>query len=340
METKKLYVVIPNWNGAARIQACLDSLEAQTQAHEVVVVDNGSIDSSIEIIKKNYPDVHIIRHSKNKGFTGGVNPGIEYAMQHAAEYVALLNNDAVADKNWLKNLVRFLDDQPKAAVATSKICDSEKTHLDSTGDIYTIWGLPYPRGRGEEYGTQYDNDKWVFGASGGASLYRIKALEQVGLFDNNFFAYYEDVDLSFRLQLAGWQIGYVPAAEVYHEISATSRQIKGFATYHTMKNLPMLFWKNVPGPLMPKIFPRFGLLYFSITASALARGQIIPVIKGVTMSILLWPKILIQRYEIQHQRRVNVSYIDSMISQDLPPNAHKLRRLRAGWWKIVRRKAT
>lgn len=332
---QKAYVVIPNWNGADRLRVCLDSLISQTQKHEVIVVDNGSIDESVEIIEKNYPEVVLIRHSKNLGFTGGVNPGIKYAMEQKGQYVALLNNDAVAHKDWLKKLVDFLDGNPKVGIATSKICDAEKTHLDSTGDIYTIWGLPYPRGRGEPYSDKYDKDILIFGASGGASLYRIEMLEQIGIFDNDFFAYYEDIDISFRAQLAGWKVAYVPGAEVYHEISATSSQIKGFATYHTLKNLPMLMWKNVPWALMPKVFPRFVLLHLSISASALSRGQVGPVFKGVFMSILLWPKKLAQRYRIQRSRRVPISYIDSIITHDLPPNANKLRRLRSKWQKLV-----
>lgn len=328
---------MPNWDGADRLRACLDSLVAQAQEHVVIVVDNGSVDESVDIVEKDYPEAILIRHSKNLGFTGGVNAGIKYAMEQKGEYVALVNNDAVADKRWLKNLVGFLDNNPKAGIATSKICDAKKIHLDSTGEYYTSWALPFPRGRGEPYSDKYDKDTWIFGASGGASLYRIETLEQIGIFDDDFFAYYEDIDISFRAQLAGWKVAYVPAAEVYHEISATSSQIKGFATYHTLKNLPMLMWKNVPWTLMPKIFPRFLVLYLSISASALARGQIVPVLKGVTMSILLWPKKMAQRYQIKKNRVVSVSYISSIIDKDLPPNATKLRRLRAKWHSPVRR---
>jgi GT2 family glycosyltransferase len=299
-----------------------------------VVVDNGSKDESLNIIENEYPGAVLIRHSKNKGFSGGVNAGIKYAIEQKATYVALLNNDAVAEKYWLTHLVEFLDNSPKAGIATSKICDDKKTHLDSTGDLYTIWGLPFPRGRGEPYSTKYDKDTWVFGASGGASLYRVKMLEGIGLFDESFFAYYEDVDLSFRAQLAGWKVGYVPNAEVLHEISATSSQIKDFATYHTLKNLPLLLWKNVPWSLMPKIWPRLVLAYGGFVASTLARGQFGALLKGLFMGIILWPKALAQRYKIQKNRKVYVSYINSMITHDLPPNADKLRVFRSKWWRL------
>jgi GT2 family glycosyltransferase len=336
---KKVYVVIPNWNGADRLRRCLDSLKTQTLDHQVIVVDNGSVDDSVAMVEKEFSEVHLILHKKNKGFSGGVNPGINYSIEQGGEYVALLNNDAVADKDWLKNLAGFLKDNPETGIATSKICDDKKTHLDSTGDLYTVWGLPFPRGRGEPYSDKYDKDTLVFGASGGASLYRIKMLKEIGLFDEDFFAYYEDVDISFRAQLAGWKIAYVPSAEVYHQISATSSQIKGFATYHTLKNLPLLLWKNVPWRLMPKVLPRLILAYLFIAGRALSRGQFGPFFKGIIMGIILWPKKLIERYKIQRTRKVPIAYIDSIITHDLPPNAAKLRAVRGKWWKLRRKRS-
>jgi GT2 family glycosyltransferase len=233
--------------------------------------------------------------------------------------------------------VDFLEEHPQAGIVTSKILEAGGEELDSTGDIYTTWGLPYPRGRGEIDKKQYDDQTWVFAASGGASLYRVDMLKQIGLFDQDFFAYYEDIDISYRAQLHGWKVGYEPKAKVFHQIGATSSKIKGFATYHTLKNLPMLLWKNVPWALMPKILPRFILLHFSITISALSRGQIASVFKGVSMSIILWPKKLVQRYKIQRNRKVSVDYINSIIIHDLPPNAYKLRRLRGMWQGSARR---
>ncbi len=334
MDALKVYVVVPNWNGAGRLPACLDSLKDQTQAHRVIIVDNGSVDDSVELIEKEYPEAILIKHNKNKGFAGGVNAGIRYAIEHKAEYVALLNNDAVADKDWLKHLVGFLDDNKKAGIVTSKILEAGGKTLDSTGDIYTTWGLPFPRGRNEEDESQYDKQIWVFGASGGASLYRVKLFEEIGLFDEDFFAYFEDIDISFRAQLAGWKVGYEPKATVLHQISATSAPIKGFATYHTLKNLPLLLWKNVPWKLMPTIWPRLTLIYISIAARALTRGLFAAFFKGVFMSLALWPKKLFERYRIQNSRKVSIEYLKSIITYDLPPNAHNMRSVREKWWRL------
>lgn len=333
----KTSVVVPNWNGKDSLGACLASLKAQSLQAQIIVVDNGSDDGSAEFVSQNFPGIALVQNSKNLGFAGGVNVGIKQAMSAGDDYVALLNNDAVADKDWLKNLVACLDAKAQAGIATAKICNSNKTALDSTGDLYTIWGLPYPRGRGETDVNKYDSSTEVFGASGGASIYRLKMLQQIGLFDEDFFAYYEDVDLSFRAQLAGWKVRYVPTAMAYHEISATSNKIKGFATYHTLKNLPLLMWKNVPWAIMPKVWPRLALAYLGICGRVLLRGQFGAFFKGTAMGTILLPKKWVQRYKIQKDRKVTPVYINSMITHDLPPNANNLRRLRSGWWKLTRK---
>jgi GT2 family glycosyltransferase len=335
----KVSVVIPNWNGEADLPDCLDSLLAQGLKPHIIVVENASTDNSAQLLRQKYPQVEVLPQTKNRGFAGGVNPGIKKSIEDDYQYVALLNNDAAADKDWLLALCAFLDSNGRIGIAASTIKDKKDGALDSTGEMYSIWGLPFPRGRGEKASGQYNSELDIFGASGGASLYRVSMLKQIGLFDENFFAYYEDVDLSFRAQLAGWKVAYVPDAIVYHKIGATSGKIKGFTTYQTLKNLPQLMWKNVPLKLMFKVFPRFVFAYFMIWGSAIARGQIGPSTKGVAVSIILWPKKLAQRYRIQKNRSVSAAYINSIITHDLPPDAVRLRALRAKWRKLHRKKA-
>jgi GT2 family glycosyltransferase len=337
---QKVAVVIPNWNGAHDLHLCLDSLLQQTLLPHIIVVDNGSTDNSLALLKDSYKTVEVIKLHKNHGFAGGVNPGIKKTIADGYEYIALLNNDAVANKHWVKHLSDFLDENSKVGIVTSKIYDQHKKLLDSTGDIYTVWGLAFPRGRGEPANDKYDKHTKIFGASGGASLYRAEMFNEVGLFDEDFFAYYEDVDISFRAQLAGWEIAYEPNAIVYHQIGATSSKIKDFAIYQTLKNYPQLLWKNVPLKLMPKIFPRFVIAYLMIWGRAILRGKIWASTKGVVASIILWPKKLGQRYKIQKNRRVSTGYINSIITHDLPPNAHNLRKLRRVWWKMVGKNGT
>lgn len=334
-------IVIPNWNGKDVTPECLRSLQRQTIDRHVIVVDNGSADGSPDYIEEHFPEVELIRLPKNIGFAGGVNCGIKRAMEQNIEFVALLNNDAKADKNWLKNLYEALQENPEVGIATSKLLNWSGKKYDTTGDQYTGWGLPYPRGRDESINGQYEEVEKVFAATGGASLYRVKMFEQIGLFDEDFFAYYEDVDLSFRAQLAGWQVLYVPTAIAYHHIGATSGKIKGFTTYQTMKNLPWLFWKNVPRGLMFKIFIHLKTVYFALWVSAVRRGQGWTATKGFLHMLLLFPKKLIERHRIQKSRTVSVDYIRSIIVWDLPPGAGKrLQRLRSRWWRITRRKNT
>lgn len=324
----KVAVVIPNWDGEDVIRDCLSSLLKQEYEHTVVVVDNGSVDSSVEIIESEFPGVTLLKQPKNLGFAGGVNVGIRYAINEKCDFVALLNNDATADKDWLGSLVEVASANKNVGAVMSKIISSDGKYLDGTGEVYTSWGIHYPRGRGEKAGDQYDKDVDIFGASGGASLFKIKALQEVGLFDEDFFAYYEDVDLNWRLQLGGWRVKYAPKAEVFHKISFTGGRIKGFTVYQTLKNLPWVVWKDLPGPILVHVLPRFFVAYGSFFASAVSRGLGLYALKGLFVSLALWPKKLTQRFAIQKKRKVSVKCLKSILVWDLPPDQHKLRRLR------------
>ena len=302
----KIVIVIPNWNGADSLVACLGSIKLQEA--KIIVVDNGSKDRSLQILKS-YKDIEVISNKVNKGFAGGVNLGFKFAIDNGYDYVATLNNDAVADKAWVKELSLCLDSNNSLGIATSKMLSSDKQSIDSTGDYYTVWGLPYPRGRGETNLTKYDASTYVFAASGGASMYRVDMLKQVGLFDEHFFAYYEDVDLSFRAQLAGWKIKYVPSAVVFHQIGATSTKIKGFTTYQTLKNLPLLLIKNVPGKYFLRVFWRFIIAYKLFFFKAIYRRHMLSAIRGVFMATVFSTQACLQRRKIQATRVVPDEYV-------------------------------
>lgn len=333
--TSKPVVVVPNWNGEAELGACLDSLQAQSLKPHIIVVDNGSVDGSLELLNTQYPTVELIKHRVNKGYAGGVNPGFRRAFEMNATYVAPFNNDAVADKDWLKHLVYYLDHHPDVGIAACKLLSIDGSFLDSTGEAYTNWGLPYPRGRGETDTGQYDHQMAIFGASGGASLYRVGMLREVGLLDENFFAYYEDVDLSFRAQLTGWKVAFVPLSKTYHRISATSSRIKGFGTYQTMKNLPWLLLKNVPSKFLWRVGVRFGVAYSLFMLSAIARGNGWPAVKGCFTAWWGLPRVMSQRRQIQAGRTVSDEYIWNLMAHDLPPQAIKLQKARRRWWELT-----
>lgn len=336
--TNQPVVIIPNLNGGDALIEAVDSLKAQSLKPYIIVVDNASTDNSVTALAQKHPEIEIILHETNKGYAGGVNPGFKRAIEMSASYAAPFNDDAIADKNWLKLLVEALDDNPQVGVAACKVLHADGKHLDSTGDYYTNWGLPYPRGRGEFDSGQYDDQTTIFGASGAASLYRVSALQEVGLLDEDFFAYYEDVDLSFRLQLANWKVLYVPASRVYHRIGMTSGRIKGFTTYQTMKNLPLLLLKNVPRRYLWRVGRRYYLAHWLFFLRAITRRQGWAALKGDAKGTALFIKKYRERRHIQKHKKVTDEYIWNMLTHDLPPNAQALRKLRATWWKLIRRK--
>ncbi|HVQ45016.1 MAG TPA: glycosyltransferase family 2 protein [Candidatus Saccharimonadia bacterium] len=344
------YVVIPNWNGADMLAECLRSLAQQTLAHRAIVVDNGSVDGSVELIRREFPDVEVLEFADNAGFAGGVNRGIRPALRAGAEYVALLNNDAVAGPEWLERLVHTAKANPRAGMVAGKIVTQDGKHIDSTGDFYSIWGFPYPRGRGEADRGQYDSpgNRRVFAASGGASLYRTAMLREVGLFDERFFAYFEDVDISFRAQLAGWGVAYEPAAAVRHFIGGTSSRMDGgaakagtgapdghsrpsaFARYHTVKNFSYLYTKSMPGWLYWKYLPLFWASWAMMLVSDARRGLLGSNLRANGTALVHMPGILASRWRIQAQRAVSVAAIDALLVHALPPLQRK-RFEQLGW---------
>lgn len=315
----KVAVIVPNWNGKAYLGKALDSLLAQDLKPEVLVVDNGSVDGSVEHIKQNYPGVQLIELDKNHGFAGGVNSGIKMAIENDVDYVALLNNDATADKLWLQQLVRRVEANPKIGIVACKLMRTDKKHIDSTGDVYSVWGVPFPRGRNQMDTAQYNHSQEVFSASGGASLYRVKMFEQIGLFDERFFAYLEDVDISFRAQLAGWRVAYEPSALAYHHIGATSSKLGSFSRYHFTKNFFMLYVKNMPGVLFWKYLPLFLLQSARFAVSNTLRGEGLAYFQALSRAIINSPGVLKDRWKIQKTRKVTTNYIDSMLYKHRPP---------------------
>jgi len=328
---KRVAIVVLNWNEINDTLKCLDSLSSQNyRLFHIIVIDNGSTDNSRELLDKYQAKhseiVEVIYSHKNLGFAGGVNTGIKWALKKDFEYVALFNNDAIADKNWLKNLVDVIQSK-EIGISTGLLLDEDGRTIDSTGDWYSVWGLPFPRNRGDGR-IEACKDGLVFGATGGASLYKTEMLKNIGLFDEDFFAYYEDVDISFRAQLAGWKATYSSDAIAYHKQGVTSKKIPGFAVYQTFKNLPLLFLKDVPGGLLFSVGIRFYFAYTMMFFNAIAKGNGVSAIKGAWMSFVLGFKKIGERRKIQKNRQVSTKYIKSILWNDLPPDQTGLRKLR------------
>jgi len=327
----RVAIVVLNWNGIEDTLLCLESLLSQSyKQFQIVVIDNGSVDNSKELLEsyrmKHSDKIEVIYNPVNFGFAGGVNTGIEWALNEDFKYVALFNNDAVAGKDWLKSLVEAA--QPKeVGITTGLLLHENGETIDSSGDWLSSWGLAFPRNRGDATTKAFKAGP-VFGATGGASLYKTALFKDIGLFDEDFFAYYEDADISFRAQLAGWKVAYTPKAIAYHKQGATSKKVPGFTTYHTFKNLPLLFLKNVPRGLLFPVGIRFYFAYWLILLNAIAKGNGISAIKGAWMSFILGFKKLGERRLIQTNKRVSTSYIKSILWNDLPPDQTGVRKLR------------
>jgi GT2 family glycosyltransferase len=315
----KTAVVIPNWNGADMIAEALTSLERQTYKSEIVVVDNGSVDDSVKIITEQFPKVTLIKLAHNTGFDGGVNTGIKHALENNADAVALFNNDAIADAHWLENLVRAMEADEKRGIVTGKLLRTDKKYFDSTGDFYSVWGLPFPRGRNQADTGQYDKAEEVFSATGGATLYRAKLFQEIGIFDERFFAYIEDIDISFRARLSGWTVWYEPTAVAYHHISATSSKLGSFSRYHWAKNSLITYTKDMPGLLFWKYLPLFTLQTVRFGISSTLRGELWVYLRGTGAFLLLLSGVLKDRRHIQKHRKITTREVDALLYHGRPP---------------------
>ncbi len=213
MPEAAISVIIPTWNRCELLLRCLDSLAAQTVESNLVVIDNGSTDGTAETIEACYPQVRLIRNSTNLGFARAVNQGIR---ETDSPFLALLNNDTEADPAWIASGLAALTSLPAYGFFASRMVNYDRRdRLDSTGDCYSRFGLPYKRGFGEGTDTFRQREE-VLGASAGAAFYRRELFDVAGLFDEGYHLYLEDVELSLRAQLHGFRCLYLPEAVVYH----------------------------------------------------------------------------------------------------------------------------
>ena len=240
-------VIIPNWNGIQHLPVCLDALRAQTYRHvEVILVDNASTDGSRQLVAERYPEVGLLALDRNLGLTGGNNLGFRTAK---GEVLISLNNDTEADPTFVEALVAALVEHPEAGLAAAKmLLFDRRDTIHSAGDGYGLDGIPFNRGVWERDGGQFDRPGWIFGGCGGAVAYRRSMLDEVGLFDESFFMYCEDVDLNWRAQLAGWRCWYAPQAIVYHKLSATGGG--PVASFYTGRNTLWVIAKDAAAQIL------------------------------------------------------------------------------------------
>jgi GT2 family glycosyltransferase len=325
----RVTVVIPNWNGERFLRLCLGSLRDQSFGDfETIVVDNGSVDSSIAFMEEHFPEANVVPLGENRGIAAAFNAGIESS---GTEYVVLLNNDTEQDPGWLEALVRAAENHPEAGLFASKLVDfHDRTILDGAGDAIRLSGLPYRLGHGERDTGRFDRPGYVFGACAAAALYRRDMLDEVGLFDEDFISYCEDGDLSFRAQLAGYRCFYVPGAVVYHMGSAsTGGKRSPTATTLGSRNSFSLLVKNLPLSLVPHVLPFFfaGQLGRLITASA--TGSLRAHLEGLAGAWRHLPLMLGKRAGIQKRKRLSDAEVRRLLREStLAATGSIARRLR------------
>lgn len=290
-------VVVPTWNGRELLARCLQGLAASSIRPELIVVDNGSTDGTAGWVQSEYPHVRLIQNSRNLGFAAAVNQGIRATTR---QWMALLNNDAVPEADWLAQLLAVGESDPRVGSVASRMMFRDAPALVSSAGI-----------RLDRSGAAWDlllgESRWpaepleVFGASAGACLYRLATLQDVGLLDEAFFAYREDVDLAWRARLRGWKALLAPGAVVYHALSATAGEGSTFKRYYLARNKWRVIIRNYPAPALFANLPII-LLYDCLSLGAsLAQGDLAS-LRGRLDALRQLPALIRQRSEI-HARR-------------------------------------
>ena len=308
----KVTIVIPVWNSGAWLPRCLARLSQQTfQDFETILVDNGSTDGSVDLARHNNPRLKIIAFETNQGFAAAVNAGIR---QTRSEYIALLNVDTRPDPDWLEQLVCALDRSPVevGSVSSKMLVLEDPDLIDDAGDTLSWYGSARKRGY-QTPAVHYNELEEVFSACAGAALYRRVFFETVGLFDEEYTSYFEDVDLGLRGRLYGYRCLYVPEAQVLHQGHSTGVVGGRYVSLMTCNRL-MTFLKNVPLRLLLKhgYHLLFGQFYFFLVYKKPWDS-----LKGYGRCLLKMPHIIRQRQRILPARAIPLEALDNLLSLEL-----------------------
>jgi GT2 family glycosyltransferase len=310
-------VIIPTWNGWRHLPVCLAALARQTRPpDEVIVVDNGSTDGTAERLRADFPALRLIVNAANAGFARATNQGILAA---AGETLVLLNDDAAPAPDCLAALVAPLaDDGRLGACAAIQVFAHRPERVNAAGLTVGRDLVAMDEAFGQPVGALPPTPWAVFGPSGGAAAYRRAALDDVGLFDDAFFAYLEDYDLAWRLRLRGWRTLAVPTARATHAYSATAGADSPFKRYHLARNRVWCLVKNIPGPLWRR---RGAAALWYDTAALLAAlaGRDAAWLRGRRDGLLAARGFLPQRRAIQRRRTASLADLEALLGPRIGP---------------------
>ncbi len=287
MEEPLVSVIILNLNGKKHLKECLSSLFKQDYKNmEIIVVDNGSTDGSVDFIKKNFCQVKLIENKRNIGFTKGNNQGAQKA---TGKYLLFLNNDIKVKKNFLFPLVETLENDKTIGAAQSKMLSWGKSKvIDSVGCYFTWLGFFWHEAYGEKEKSRFKNLREIFGATGAAFFISKTLFKEIGGFDETFFIYFEDIDLSWRVWRRGKRVVLVPQSVVYHKHGATaSRNLpSSFCVFHTFKNSLYILLKDLSLGYLIFIFPFY--LFVSLAGGFLFLFRLKPANFLAAYQGILW----------------------------------------------------
>lgn len=321
---KQASVIIPNWNGKDLLENCLSSLYRQSfKDFEIILIDNGSSDESLKYVVEHYPQVRIIKLNRNYGFARAINEGVKNSL---SEYVVFLNNDTSVNKDWLKNLIQCADLHPEVISVNPKLLNFQsKKIIDGVGILINEVGQAKSIGWQEEDLGQYNKEQYIFGATGGASLFRRLDFIKVGMFDEKYFMYSEEVDFAFRAQFLGFKSIYCPKAFVYHKHKSTAKKTPQHIEYWQFKNMTQTIIKDFPTVIILKKWRwlKIILVHLNTIFYQLKNGFWWPPFMADLWIFFHLIQLLRERRRIQSHRKVTDSYIESF-----------LRDKRITFWKL------
>jgi len=313
-------IIIPHLKGIDNLYRCLKSIYERTdEKFEIILVDNGSKDNSIQIIYSRFPDIILVRSEKNLGFAGGCNTGIKKAR---GKYIVLLNDDVQVTKNWLKEVARLFKEDERCAACQPKLLSYEDKgffeYAGSCGGFIDRYCFPFTRGRIfetiEADHNQYDNEKEIFWGAGAALIFRKKLVDKIGYLDEDFFAHMEEIDFCFRVHLAGYKIYSVPKSVIYHKTASTLKPSSFIKMFLNHRNSLYLMLKNYPlKALIKNIFVRI-LLDFSAFCYSLAKCEF----KRAIAIILSYFSCMGEISKIIRKRREMAKYFREFYSRVYP----------------------
>lgn len=302
LHTAECTIVIVTWNAWDHLFRCLDALRRQTQqGFKVVIVDNGvSTEEQVSRLRE-YSWVRYVHNTQNLGFAAANNQAIEFA--DGSPWIMLLNPDAIPEPDWFRLMMAAAREHPDVSMFGSRLIRAdEPTILDGDGDSYHVSGMPWRQGHGLPVPTTVAKPREVFAPCAAAALYRREALLAVGGFDEDFFCYVEDVDLGFRLRLAGHCCLQVSSAVVRHVGSVSVGRHSGFYIFYSHRNLVWAYVKNMPWPLFWLFLP----LHLSLNIASLilfsVQGKSIQIFRAKKAALSGLPRMWRKRRQIQAQR--------------------------------------